>query len=89
MYDLRRDQDSVSPQRHADVMMLSHEDDTSDLHPYWYARVIGVFHIFVQMRDPITHKFSDSKRFDVLHVRWFGRNLHPDARDGWKAKHLH
>jgi hypothetical protein len=49
MYDLRRDQDSVSPQRRADVMLLSHEDDTSDPHPYWYARVIGVFHIFVQM----------------------------------------
>ena len=70
-------------------MLLSHEDDTSDPHPYWYARVIGIFHIFVQMRDPITRKFSDCKRFDVLHVRWFGRNLRDDAQGGWKAKRLH
>jgi hypothetical protein len=86
-YDLRRDEDSVNPERHADVMLLSHEDDTTDPHPYWYARVIGIFHIFVQIRDPITRKFSDPKRFDVLHVRWFGRNL--SVQSGWKAKRLH
>lgn len=51
--------------------------------------MIGIFHLFVQMRDPITRKFSDSKRFDVLHVRWFGRNLQADAQGGWKAKRLH
>ena len=86
-YDLRRDQDSINPQRRADVMLLSHEEDETNPHPYWYARVIGIFHVFVQTRDPNTHKFSDSKRFDVLHVRWFGRDL--DAQAGWKAKRLH
>jgi hypothetical protein len=68
-------------------MLLSHEDDETNPHPYWYARVIGIFHVFVQTRDPNTRKFSDSKRFDVLHVRWFGRNL--DVQAGWKAKRLH
>jgi hypothetical protein len=69
-------------------MLLSHEDeDETNPHPYWYARVIGIFHVFVQTRDPNTHKFSDSKRFDVLHVRWFGRKLGAPA--GWKAKRLH
>jgi hypothetical protein len=69
-------------------MLLSHEDeDETNPHPYWYARVIRIFHIFVQTRDPNTRKFSDSKRFDVLHVRWFGRNL--SAQAGWKVKRLH
>jgi len=86
-YDLRRDEDSVNPEKRADVMLLSHEDDTADPHPYWYARVIGISHIFVQIRDPITRKFSDPKRFDILHVRWFGRNL--SVQSGWKAKRLH
>jgi hypothetical protein len=86
---MRRNQDSVNPQRRADVMLLSHEDDTSNPHPYWYARVIGIFHIFIQMRDPTTRQFSAPKRFDVLHVRWFGRNLSAEALGGWKAKRLH
>jgi hypothetical protein len=68
-------------------MLLSHEDDETNLHPYWYARVIGIFHVFVQTRDPNTHKFSDSKRFDVLHIRWYGRKR--GAQAGWKAKRLH
>jgi hypothetical protein len=85
-YDLRHDQDSVNSRRRADVMVLSHEEDTADPHPYWYARVIGIFHVFVQTRDPTTRRFSDPRRFDVLHVRWFGRNLSIPA--GWKAKRL-
>jgi hypothetical protein len=68
-------------------MVLSHEEDTTDPHPYWYARVIGIFHVFVQTRDPTTRRFSDPHRFDVLHVRWFGRNLSIPA--GWKAKRLY
>jgi hypothetical protein len=86
-YDLRRNQDSVSPQRRADVMVLSHEEDPANPHPYWYARVIGIFHVFIQTWDPVTRKFSEPQRFDVLHVRWFGRNLSVPA--GWRAKRLH
>ena len=68
-------------------MLLSHEgEDESNPHPYWYARVIGIFHVFVQTRDPNTTMFSGAKRFDVLHVRWFGWNLGVPA--GWKAKCL-
>lgn len=44
-YDMRRSQDSVNPRTHADIMVLSHENDaTTPSHPYWYARVLGVFH---------------------------------------------
>ncbi|KAF8547090.1 hypothetical protein OG21DRAFT_1573656, partial [Imleria badia] len=53
-YDLWREQDSINPhthadinpRTHADIMVLSHKDDSNDnAYPYWYARVIGVFHV--------------------------------------------
>ncbi|KAJ3524830.1 hypothetical protein NM688_g8495 [Phlebia brevispora] len=48
-YDLRRAQDSLNPRTHADIMVQSHEDeDERDPHPYWYARIVGVFHVYVQ-----------------------------------------
>ncbi|KAG0703308.1 hypothetical protein DFH29DRAFT_998600 [Suillus ampliporus] len=83
-YDLRREQDSINPQTHADIMMLSHEDD-DDRHPYWYARVIKIFHLDVwydgqgAMQAPTC--------MHVLFVRWFGRNI--DFKAGWSAKRLH
>ncbi|KAG2029536.1 hypothetical protein BDR03DRAFT_825481, partial [Suillus americanus] len=46
-YDLRREQDSLNSRTHADIMVLSHEDDEANGHPYWYARIIGVFHALV------------------------------------------
>ena len=82
-YDMRRDQDSVSPDTHADVMVISHKDDETNRHPYWYARVLRIFHVFVQYRD-IDGTMTRPVRMDVLWVRWFGRNM--EARSGWKAK---
>ena len=47
-YDMRRDQDSLNPRTQADVMLLAHEDLTArNSHPYWYARIIGLFHVYV------------------------------------------
>jgi hypothetical protein len=50
-YDGRRNQDSLNPRTHADFMVLAHEDDTDDnstAHPYWYGRIIGIFHTCVK-----------------------------------------
>ncbi|KIJ10138.1 hypothetical protein PAXINDRAFT_16841 [Paxillus involutus ATCC 200175] len=44
-YDLRREQDTINPSTHADIMVLSHEDEQT--HPYWYAHVVHIFHIMV------------------------------------------
>ena len=86
-YDMRRDQDSVSPNTHPDVMVISHEDDDeTNRHSYWYARVLRIFHVFVQYRD-IDGTLTRAVRMDVLWVRWFGRNV--EVRSGWKAKRLH
>ncbi|KAJ2975353.1 hypothetical protein NUW54_g11744 [Trametes sanguinea] len=40
-YDMRRDQDTISPRCHPDVMLLAEPDSP---HPYMYARVLGMFH---------------------------------------------
>ncbi|KIK34857.1 hypothetical protein CY34DRAFT_17433 [Suillus luteus UH-Slu-Lm8-n1] len=50
-YDLRREYDIINPKTHGDVMVLSGEAKPS--HPYWYARVLGIFHmeVWLQNRD--------------------------------------
>lgn len=69
-------------------MVLSHEDDEPSSHPYWYARIIGVFHALVYYRDPAGNRSSyDPVQIDFAWVRWFGRDL--SHRSGWKAKRLH
>jgi hypothetical protein len=83
-YDLRRDQDSIGPRSHPDVMLLSQEDEC--LHPYWYARVCLVFHTMVQHRNDIASPYSKPERIDVLFVRWFRRDS--NFSSGWDAKRL-
>jgi hypothetical protein len=87
-YDLRRCQDSMNPRTHADIMVLSHEDeeDESKRHPYWYARVIGIFHANVRHVGPNSTS-SEPQKMEFLWVRWFGRDL--TYRAGWRAKRLH
>ncbi|KAI0326965.1 hypothetical protein GY45DRAFT_1257909 [Cubamyces sp. BRFM 1775] len=70
-YDMRRAQDSVNPKTHADIMVLA--DDHSDEHPYWYARVIGVYHAQVRYTGPRC-KDREWHRLDILRVRWFLRD---------------
>lgn len=36
-YDMRREQDSLNPRTHANIMVLSQEREP-DAHPYWYNR---------------------------------------------------
>lgn len=60
-------------------MVLSQDGD--DAHPYWYAKIIGIFHALVRHPD---HPEPVSMAF--LWVRWYGRDMkHPS---GWKVKHL-
>ena len=88
-YDMRRQQDVVNPSSKPDVMVLSCEDD-DDAHPFWYARVIKIFHVFVlhHISAPqVEQTPMEPKRMDILWVRWFG--LDTDARGGWSKKRLH
>lgn len=84
-YDLRREQDTINPLSRPDIMVLSHENERS--HPYWYARIIHIFHVMVQHRDGPGSLFSAPVRMDVLFVRWFRRDVNYPS--GWSAKQLH
>jgi hypothetical protein len=78
-YDVRRGQDSINPRtQHCDVMVHSREDNLQ-AHPYWYARVLGVFHARVLHTGPAATNRS-VQNLEFLWVRWFGRA--PEHRSG-------
>lgn len=81
---MRRGQDSMNPRTHCDVMV--HSPETEDgAHPFWYARVLGVFHVKVLQTGPGVHNRS-VQSMDFLWVRWFG--IEPHYRSGPKAARL-
>jgi len=57
-----------------------------DTHPYWYARIVGIFHAMVLQTGPKS-KSREPKKMEFLLVRWFG--LDTNEIGGWKAKKLH
>lgn len=86
-YDLRREQDSLNPRTHTDIMVLSREAE----HPYWYARILGIFHTNVVYTGDNAPGFDSSpgpQQMDFAWVRWFGRDPN-NYQSGWKAKCLH
>jgi hypothetical protein len=87
-YNLRRAQDSINPRTHGDVMVLSDEEDRENSHPYWYARIISIFHALVVHKGPKS-KSEEPKMMEFLFVRWFGLDDGLKARGGWKTKRLH
>jgi hypothetical protein len=64
-------------------MLLLHDNEP---HPYWYVRVIGIFHVDIIHTGPLS-KSLHRQRIDFLFVRWFGRDL--GHRAGWLAQRLH
>jgi hypothetical protein len=86
-YDNQWSQDTINPRTRPDIMMLSGEDhDDEQSHPYWYARVIEIFHTRVLHISPHS-KSLQPQRMEFLLVRWFGH--HVEHYGGWKARHLH
>lgn len=66
-YDVRRTWDSINVNgSRRDIMLRASEEDTPN-HPFWYARVLGVYHANVYFRDS-----SEAERIEFLFVRWFG-----------------
>ena len=83
-YDVRRDQDSMNPRTSADVMVLSPKTGHW-AHPFWYARVLGVFHARILHTGPSATNRS-IQHMEFLWVRWFG--IDPDHRYGCRAARL-
>ena len=77
---MRRDQDSINPRTRSDIMVLAQGENFLS-HPYWYARVIGIYHAVVQIDKgrPVV--------VDFLWVRWYG--LDTEYKSGFQAKRLH
>ncbi|THH12931.1 hypothetical protein EUX98_g9774 [Antrodiella citrinella] len=92
-YDMRRDQDVINPRTHSDIMVHAHEDDTdsSDRHPYWYARVIAIFHAYVRYDGHTltakTQQSNEYQRMEFIWLRWFGRDL--ESPGGFETRRLH
>jgi hypothetical protein len=63
-------------------MVLSRDD----VHPYWYARIIGIFHTMV-VQTGSKSMSQEPKKMEFLFVRWF--SLDNEEMGGWKARRLH
>jgi hypothetical protein len=71
-YDVRRDQDTVGVNSERCHIMVKSNEENEDgfaAHPYWYARVLGVFHANV-----FPPNSRAVRRYDLLYVRWMGRD---------------
>lgn len=68
-YDVRRGQDTINVNTQRRDIMLRSQEDGANVHPYWYARVMGVYHCNVYRRNQSP---DQRQRIDVLFVRWFG-----------------
>lgn len=68
----------MNPRTHCDVMVISRET-TKNHHPFWYARVLGVFHTKVIHTGPQSLNHS-VQHMEFLWVRWFG--MEPDYKSG-------
>ncbi|KAJ7712525.1 hypothetical protein B0H14DRAFT_679246, partial [Mycena olivaceomarginata] len=85
-YDVHRGQDSMNPRTHADIMMLPPNDtDTVSDHPFYYARILGVFHCDVVYNDNGTQ--TPAVPVSFLWVRRF--RIDRSFKAGFKRKRLH
>jgi hypothetical protein len=66
-YDVTQDHDSINCNTSRRNIMLRACDDAR--HPFWYARVLGIYHVNTYFGASI-----QPERMDFLFVRWFGRD---------------
>lgn len=81
-YDIRRDTDVVNPSVPSRSFIMV--NSSAGKHPFWYARVLGIYHIQVLSA---ARGILNPKRIDFLHVRWLGDE--PGAAGGIPQKRLH
>ncbi|PBK84333.1 hypothetical protein ARMGADRAFT_943673 [Armillaria gallica] len=89
-YDAHRNQDSINPRTHSDIMALSPHtqadlNNDNNAHPYLYARVIGIFHARVHHIGPKSLDHM-AKNIQFLWVRWYA--FDGSIPSGFRAKHL-
>ena len=74
-YDVRCNGDTINPWTYPDIMVKSPETGPG-AQPYWYARVIGIFHAFVSSSH-LGVKEKMLRQMDFLWVHWFGMEPGP------------
>ncbi|KAI0323247.1 hypothetical protein GY45DRAFT_1264953, partial [Cubamyces sp. BRFM 1775] len=83
-YDMRREQDSINPRSHADVLMLA---PPGEAHPYLYARLVSIFHVNAVLLDPGSDtEEPEPELIHILWARWF--ELDTTHRAGFEARRL-
>ena len=74
-YDMRREQDSINPDSHPNIMMLAPEDSG---HPFYYARVLAIFHVHAHIWKPGSVQ-PPWTRMHLCFVQWY-EVVHDDIR---------
>ena len=82
-YDLQRECDTVNPRTHPDIMLRS---PITEGEPYWYARVLGIYHANVWAENPAICGGRNARHMDFLWVCWFGKE--PGYHSGFCQAHL-
>ncbi|KIJ47639.1 hypothetical protein M422DRAFT_163781, partial [Sphaerobolus stellatus SS14] len=70
-YDMQRSQDTINPcTSHCDILLHARDDPSNPgYHPYWYARVTGIYHCLARLRSQ-----PDFQEIHFLWIRWLGRS---------------
>lgn len=77
-YDIRRCSDCIHP--NADRKFVAVKATNDGTHPFWYAKVLGIFHALVSFPGyPL-------QRVDFLWIRWLARDL--SWKSGWESCRL-
>jgi hypothetical protein len=84
MYNMQRDQDTINPQTHPNVMVLSPETAPNS-HLFWYMCVLGIFHLEV-IHSGLKSRNGGTQHMEFLWVRWYGTEL--GCQSGFKAARL-
>jgi hypothetical protein len=83
-YDVRRADDMIHPTTsHCNIMVLNPMSSSSE-HPFWYARVLGIFHTNVIYTGTEMMDYCP-RRLEFLWVRWYKKDNTPA---GWDARRL-
>ncbi|KZT38989.1 hypothetical protein SISSUDRAFT_1128360 [Sistotremastrum suecicum HHB10207 ss-3] len=98
-YDLQRTHDSIKPYLEIDpktlkitsensprcnILLPALESDSEDgPTSFWYAQVLGIFHVMARDRAAPT---AEHRRIDVVWVRWLGND--PESPGSFKRKRL-
>jgi hypothetical protein len=66
-YDVHRAQDTLNPRFNHHFVMVTSGDNNPD-HPYWYAKVLGIYHANIIRSDDTATRTP--RRMEFLWVRW-------------------